>query len=358
VKALIREMSRLPDIYRRSGIPTDRLSLPVDTIYIGGGTPSLLGKDLMGQVVESLRERLLLSAVEEFTLELTPGSADESYLLSVRRLGVNRLSIGAQAFSDRELRAVGRLHSAQDTVAQVLMARQAGFNNLSLDLIAGLPLQTEASWRETLEAAVRGAPEHISIYLYELDENSRLGKEAIQGGSRYRAADLPTEEFSIWAYEFARERLATVGYAQYEISNFALSGFESRHNLKYWQLEPYLGFGAGAHSYDGARRWSNCADVETYARRLEDGESPISEICSLSTSRQVEEFFFLGLRRREGVELREANERWGEAQVKPWEATLNTLTAAGWLEWSGSRLRLAPRALLVSNEIFQQFIEV
>jgi oxygen-independent coproporphyrinogen-3 oxidase len=355
-QALRREIQRLPRLSNEKQIQTDLLSIPVDTIYIGGGTPSLLGSEVLRQVVQSLRQTLRMGPIEEFSLEVTPGSADSDFLRAAREIGINRLSFGAQSFNDRELAPVGRLHSAGDTEGQVRLARRAGFRNISLDLIAGLPHQTKGSWRQTMDAALRLEAAHLSIYLFEVDEKSRLGREVLKEGSRYHAAQVPDDEFMAWAYEAGCRRLAAAGYRQYEISNFALPGFESLHNLKYWQLDPYIGLGAGAHSFDGVSRWANEVQVEEYARRLEADESPIADFRALSLDEQVEEFFFLGLRRREGIELDEARERWGAGPLKPCEKTIAALLQDGWLEQAGSRVRLAPRALLVSNEIFQEFI--
>ncbi len=355
-QALGQEISHLPEFYRARGLSTDVLSVPVDTIYFGGGTPTLLGEEGLAEVVGALRAAFLADAVEEFTIELTPGSAGEPLLQAMRKLGINRLSLGAQTFNDRELRAVGRLHSAEEITSQVRLAGRAGFTNISLDLIAGLPYQTEASWRKTVECALQAAPAHVSVYLYELDEHSRLGQEALRQGTRYHAEQLPGDDFAAWAYEWAREQLAAAGYAHYEISNFALPGFESRHNLKYWRLQPYVGVGAGAHSFDGERRWSNHGEVAQYESCLESGEPPLAQVRRLSLSEQVEEFFFLGLRRREGIDLTEATERWGAGALQPWRRTLEALISDGWLERANSRVRLSPPAVLVSNEIFQEFI--
>jgi oxygen-independent coproporphyrinogen-3 oxidase len=304
----------------------------------------------------ALQEAFRFCSKVEWTVEITPGSADSTLLAAMLRLGVNRLSIGAQSFSDRELRAVGRLHSASDTVQQVHSARNLGFRNINLDLIAGLPYQTEASWHVTLDAVRRLRPEHISVYLFEADERSRLGREVTASGNRYHAAAMPADDFVADVYNTAREVLASEGYLQYEISNFALPGHESRHNQKYWQLAPYLGLGAGAHSFDGIRRWSNEIEPEAYQFRLAGGELPIADIRSLSEFEQAEEFFFLGLRQREGVILDQARRRWGAPPLNWWEERVQQLKEDGFLSEQDGRLRLDEGAFLVSNEIFEQFL--
>jgi oxygen-independent coproporphyrinogen-3 oxidase len=357
-RMLKRELEGWPISFPFHGIPPEVLSHPVDSIYFGGGTPALLEEERLDLVIGGLRDVLQWSGDVEFTLESTPGSANANLLVALRRMGVNRLSIGAQTFEDAELRAVGRLHTAQDTIELVHQARQAGFQNISLDLIAGLPHQTERSFRRSLEATARLRPQHVSLYLLEVDEKSRLGREVVHGGSRYHASTVPDDDFMADAYEAGCTFLATEGYVQYEISNFALPGFVSRHNRKYWQLVPYVGLGAGAHSFDGARRWSNQVDVQTYLAKLESGFAPIDEVHALTAQELVEEFFFLGLRQAEGVNLEWARERWGADCLKPWEEKLQNLAAEGWIVNREGSIRMARRAYLVSNEIFQEFVSV
>jgi oxygen-independent coproporphyrinogen-3 oxidase len=350
------ELEGLHCSFAAYGIPAKLLALAVDSIYIGGGTPTLLGEERLALVVGALHDHLRWSEEVEFTVETTPGSVPPTLLRALRGLGVNRLSIGVQTLDDRELRAVGRLHSAGDSVDLVHHAREAGFQNISVDLIAGLPYQTEESFRRSLEDTVRLRPEHVSLYLFEVDEKSRLGREVVHGGARYHAAEVPGEEFMADAYEFGCGFLANEGYGQYEISNFALPTFESRHNRKYWQLAPYLGLGAGAHSFDGVRRWSNRVDVQGYLAQLDAGHPPIEEFHILTSEEQVEEFFFLGLRQVEGIDLNWAKERWGAASLQPWEEKIHNLAREGWVVLQGDRVRLARQTYLLSNEIFQEFV--
>ena len=351
-------MEELQVSFGALGIPSEVLSFPVDSIYIGGGTPSLLGQGRLSLVVRALQHCLRFSEEMEFTLETTPGSADADFLRALYGLGGNRLSIGAQTFEHRELRAVGRLHAADDTCELVHRARQAGFLNINLDLIAGLPYQTEASFRSSLEAAIRLRPEHVSLYLFEVDEKSRLGREVIHGGKRYHADAVPSDDYTADAYEFGCAFLADEGYGQYEISNFARPGFESRHNRKYWQLAPYLGFGAGAHSFDGARRWSNQMAVRGYMTKLNAGQPPVEDLRVLTSAEQLEEFFFLGLRQVEGVSLKLATKRWGQACLRPWEEILQNLAREGRVVLQADRVRLVRSAYLISNEVFQEFVSV
>jgi putative oxygen-independent coproporphyrinogen III oxidase len=356
--ALLKEIETLPQAYASGGIAPTLCGLKVDTIYVGGGTPSLLGPQRLQQIVRALRECFHIVDSPEFTLEATPGSVDGTFCQAALKLGINRLSIGAQSFNDRELASTGRLHSAQATCGMVQWARQAGFTNISLDLIAGLPYQTKTSWLASVREALELEPEHISIYLFEIDEKSRLGNEVLRHGSHLHAGSVPDDDFMAAAYETAMELLAGQGYAQYELSNFAVPGRESRHNQKYWRLQPYAGLGAGAHSFDGARRWANVTAAEAYQDKLARGESPITENRALTPAEQLEEFFFLGLRQKDGVDLQTARRHWGEIEVGKWEPKLSVLARDGWIGRRGDRIFLPASAYLISNEIFQEFIAV
>jgi oxygen-independent coproporphyrinogen-3 oxidase len=357
-RAVEQEIEQLPRLQESRGVGQQLLDFSVDTLYVGGGTPPIVGQEQLARILNALRGRFRFTPSPEFTLEVTPGSADAGFLAWARRQGVNRLSIGAQSFNDTELRSVGRLHSAAAACELTQQARQAGITNLSLDLIAGLPHQTEASWEESRRVAATIRPEHISVYLFEVDEKSHLGREVLRHGTRYHAEAVPDEDFITQAYEVARGFLRGQGYIQYEISNFALPGYESRHNQKYWRLEPYIGLGAGAHSFDGERRWANETAPEVYVHRLARGDSPIAEVCRLSPQEQLEEFFFVGLRQTEGIDLAIASRRWGAGRIAHWEPTISVLAQKGWLERRGNTIRLSEPAYLISNEVFQEFVTV
>jgi oxygen-independent coproporphyrinogen-3 oxidase len=357
-RAVAAEIESLPEFYQSAAVPSNLFTTPVDTVYMGGGTPSLLGGVRLEKIVASLHQRFRFAPGIEFTLEVTPGSADKEFLRHALAIGINRLSIGAQSFADTELRFVGRLHSAGDTRTLVEEARGEGFRNISLDLIAGLPHQTESSWQASLMSVIALRPEHVSVYLFEIDEKSRLGSEVLRHGVRYHADAIPDEDFMADAYDLARRLLLQAGYVQYEISNFALPGWDSIHNRKYWQLSPYVGLGAGAHSSDGQFRWENVTSVAEYEMRLGHRASPICEQRRLTDNAQMEEFFFLGLRQMEGINLAEASSRWGGEQVNRWAQKIKSLENDGWLERQNGHVRLADRALLLSNEVFQEFIGV
>ncbi len=251
-----------------------------------------------------------------------------------------------QSFVQAEIARTGRKHTAARVVEDIALLRGAGIENFNIDLIAGLPGQTAASWRESLDWVERiGAP-HVSVYMLEVDEDSRLGAEILRGGKRYGAADAPPDELTVELYETAVDRLASLGIAQYEISNFARPGRESLHNLKYWTLEPYAGFGADAHSYDGSARARNVESPAEYVERFERGESVCEEAVP---GRRDEERFFLGLRLRAGI--RPTAEEW-----RRFETPIARFAGEGLIERDGATLRLTRRGVLLSNEVFQEFV--
>jgi oxygen-independent coproporphyrinogen-3 oxidase len=251
-----------------------------------------------------------------------------------------------QSFVAKELRRSGRTHTAQVVSGEMAVLRAAGIHNVNIDLIAGLSGQTEASWRESLDWVERLQPEHVSVYMLEVDEDSRLGKEMLLGGVHYGAGDTPSGDATADFYEFAVERLAALGIARYEISNFARPGFESRHNLKYWKLEPYIGFGADAHSFDGSTRHRNPESVEDYLSDAGQAPSHINDVPHLADER-----FFIGLRLTAGI--RPDPEEW-----RRFDAPIRRFLDAGLLVTDGATLRLTNRGVLLSNEVFQEFLNL
>src|SRR5579863_6470424 len=290
-----------------SGVSTPEASvlLPpvVDTVYFGGGTPSLLDPAALARIMDSLCRHFQCTAAPEITLEADPETIALDKARAWLAAGFNRVSLGSQSFDDRELQAAGRMHRRTDIFEAARILRAAGFDNISMDLIAGLAHQTRASWEESVSQLLALRPEHISIYMLEIDEGSRLGKESLAGGSRYSAQAIPPDDAIADFYESASARLASAGYEQYEISNWALPGRRSRHNLKYWRREPYLGFGAGAHSFDGAQRWANVHDSARYVACIEQGISPREQIEAVTLAQALEEELFLGLRQLDGIDL-------------------------------------------------------
>lgn len=327
------------------------ISLTVDTVYFGGGTPSLLDATLLRKVLDTLR-RYLSSESVEFTLEADPETITPEKARAWRDAGFNRISLGAQSFNDVELQTAGRMHRRADIFSANTILRDAGFYNISLDLIAGLPHQTAETWEESLGQVLQMRPEHISIYMLEIDEGSRLGAESLAGGKRYSADEIPADDSIADFYESACARLAKAGYEHYEISNWALPGMRSRHNSKYWQRKPYLGFGAGAHSFDGEKRWSNVHDSARYVACIEQGTSPREQIEIVSPAQALEEELFLGLRQLDGIDL-ERIEREHDVNLRN---RIAPLAKQGFLLLNGARLRLAPDRLSISNSVFVELL--
>jgi oxygen-independent coproporphyrinogen-3 oxidase len=306
------------------------------TVFLGGGTPSQIAPDALQSVLSAIPGK----PWEEATLEAAPGTFTAEKARAWIDCGINRVSLGVQSFVELELRRSGRKHTAQAVADDVRTLASAGIDNYNLDLIAGLSGQTEAGWRESLDWIERLQPPHVSVYMLEIDEESRLGNEILRGGARYGAGDRPSDDETADFYETAVERLAAMGIARYEISNFARPGFESRHNLKYWKLEPYVGFGADAHSFDGQMRRQNSESIEGYLQKNHLAEQ--AEACPT-------ERFFVGLRLAEGI--RPEAEEW-QRFAEP----IHRFIDSGLLETSGGTLRLTNRGVMLSNEVFQEFL--
>jgi oxygen-independent coproporphyrinogen III oxidase len=322
-----------------------------DTVYIGGGTPSLLDPRLLAAMLESVSQAFS-GARDEVTLEADPETIEPEKAQQWLAAGVNRISFGTQSFVDDELKAAGRMHRRTDIYRAVPILREAGIHNISFDLIAGLPKQTLGSWRQSLSEAVVLAPEHISIYMMEIDEGSRLGREVLRSGPRYSARELPSEEATAEFYELAQAELQVAGYQQYEISNWAKAGFASKHNLKYWRREPYLGFGAGAHSFSGQQRWANLTDAAAYVSAIHSRRSAIDHIDVLTPGLAFEEEIFLGLRQLSGIDVGRIERQYGvDLNDK-----VGRLESHGMIERVGDFVRLAPAKLSVSNEVLVELL--
>jgi oxygen-independent coproporphyrinogen III oxidase len=313
-----------------------------ETIYLGGGTPSGMAAGDLGRVL-----RAIPGPWREATIEAAPGGITSDLAEAWVRAGINRASLGVQSFVQRELARTGRKHTSEIVEREVAVLRAAGIANINIDLIAGLPGQTRASWSESLAWIERLAPPHVSVYMLEIDQDSRLGSEVLLNGKRYGAPDVPGDELTAELYEMAVEHLRRIGIPRYEISNFARPGFESLHNLKYWRLEPYAGLGADAHSFDGILRGQNVESAAEYVQSIEAGRSPrIDE----TPANEVEERFFVGLRLAAGI-------RPDEQDWLRFERPIARFVAEGLLERSGPWLRLTNRGVLFSNEVFAEFIQ-
>jgi oxygen-independent coproporphyrinogen-3 oxidase len=331
----------------------------VGSIYLGGGTPSVLSAALLGQLFHTLRQEFAVTPEAEITLECAPGQLDDPTLASMLAMGVNRLSFGVQSLVDREAAATGRFHTRVVVLKDLERVRSTGIGNLSIDLIAGMPHQTAASWQESLDVLVATSVEHASIYMLEIDEDSRLGRELLAGGSRYSAGTVPSEELTADLYLGAVTFLEQNGLRQYEISNFARSGRQSHHNLKYWRRHPYLGFGLDAHSMlrtpeGSALRFSNTAVLPEYLRGQEGAE----EVRRLSPSEELEEAWFLGLRLKQGVAWHDLAAEFGRDQVEIFLPVVRELGDLELLTDESGVVRLTPRGVLFSNEVFARFLGV
>jgi oxygen-independent coproporphyrinogen III oxidase len=346
VRAVCREIAEFPRLLREYGI-ADVPEAVVDTVYFGGGTPSLLEPTSLAQIIGAIRASFP-SQFEEVTLEADPETISPEKAAAWREAGFNRISMGVQSFNDVELRAAGRMHRRANVFDATKILRAAGFTNISFDLIAGLPHQTDHSWEDSVEQLLHLRPEHVSIYMMEIDEGSRLGLEVLQSGERYSAKALPSDDSMANYYEHGGRQLAAAGYEHYEISNWGLPGLESSHNLKYWRREPYFGLGAGAHSFNGSQRWANAHDPASYADSVHRGRFPVEQLERVTREQALEEELFLGLRQLAGIDLGGIESKYG-ASLRP---RLQELVAQGLVEWVGPRLRLSPDRLTVSNEVF------
>jgi len=324
---------------------------PADTIFFGGGTPSLLTPEEIGSIVQAIRDRFALAADAEITLETNPETVDRDKLERFRGAGVNRISFGVQSFRDDELKRLGRIHSAGRARAAVREARAAGFDNVSLDLMMWLPGQSVEAWLGNVDALVEAAPDHASLYLLELYPNAPLKEEMARGGW-----SLAPDEDAAEMYLQAMERLERAGLGQYEISNVARPGKASRHNLKYWTDGEWLAFGCGAHSTRDGVRWKNVSATEDYVARVTAGLDLVTDRRILSSSDRLEEALFTGLRLTEGIDIAAAGTRYSADVWKQYGQALRPFLDEGWLVREGARLRLTRAGMLMANEVMAVFV--
>ena len=331
----------------------------VDTVYLGGGTPSLLAPELLARLFEAMRAEFDLAHDAEITVECAPGQVTDETLEALALAGVNRVSLGVQSFIDREAAVSGRLHSRATVEEDLRRLRAAGITNLSVDLIAGMAGQTFASWEESLAALAECGVPHASVYMLEVDEDSRLGREMLAGGARYHAELVPSDDAIAQMYPLAIEALGRAGLAQYEISNFCQPGFESRHNLRYWQRRPYLGLGLDASSMlrdagsGQVLRTTTTSDLKTFFDR-----PALEETTWLGPEQQHEEAWFLGLRLNAGVDVSALEREFGAEPVARARLVVTRLAEAGLVISGGRTVRLTAQGRLLSNEVFQEFLEL
>lgn len=329
-----------------------------DSIYLGGGTPTLLSPVLIRRLFTALRREFAVTPTTEITVECAPGQLEPAVLDALAESGVNRISFGVQSFVDSEARQTGRLHTRAVALEDIARVRAAGIPSVNVDLIAGLPGQTAHSWFESLAVLADAGVDHASMYMLEVDDESRLGREMLLGGGRYHAQQVPEDDQIAEMYSEAIGVLAGCGLAQYEISNFAQPGCESRHNLKYWRRKLYLGLGLDAHSMlrsrqGAALRFATTDDLDGYLAGPSWPEAPRR----LSRDEELEEAWFLGLRLNEGVSLAALREEFSAPAVHASFETLTELEQEGLLiRLDGDRVALTPRGRLLSNEVFSRFL--
>ncbi len=321
----------------------------VDTIYFGGGTPSLLSPTQLEKILETVHKKFFVAKNAEITMEMNPATVTAETLREYKTLGVNRASFGVQTFDNTELKRLGRNHTADDARETINLLRAANFNNVSFDLIAGLPRQSLKDWERNLDKALKLKPEHLSLYLLEIHEGTPLAKQI-----RSARQPLPDEDLGAEMYELMLAKVAEKGYEQYEISNFALPNFESRHNSKYWRCDPVFAFGCSAHSFDGlGKRWSSERDTAKYVTLLETQNSAIVEEVAVDLP---SEFAFLGLRLTKGIDLTDYEKRFGRDLRKEYSADLARLEESGLIKFENNKLQLTRRGFLFSNEVFEVFV--
>jgi len=348
VCALVKEIENF-ELLNFTRSPQTNLTNFADTIYFGGGTPSLLAPRQLEKLLSAIHRKFSVPSDAEITMEMNPATVSFQSLRAYKNLGVNRASFGAQTFDDAELKRLGRKHTAADVRETIELLRTANFDNVSFDLIAGLPRQTLFDWKRNLDEALKLNPEHLSLYLLEIHEGTPLAAQV-----ESRRQPQPDEDLAGEMYELMVETVAEKGFAQYEISNFSRAGFESKHNSKYWLCEPVFAFGVSAHSFDGAHfRRSNERDTSRYVQSIEKGESPTVETSEVDLK---SEFVFLGLRLAKGIDLREYENRFAARLTEEYAEDLSRLAEDRLIELTENNLKLTRKGFLFSNEVFAVFV--
>jgi oxygen-independent coproporphyrinogen-3 oxidase len=357
VERLIGDLRGAGSWAQRTGVQLPRRA---DTVYLGGGTPSLLAPELIAQLFAAVRAEYDLDTGAEITVECAPGQLADETLEALAASGANRVSLGVQSFIDREAALSGRLHNRAVVLNDLRRLRSMGIDNINIDLIAGLAGQTLTSWEESLAILAASGVTHASIYMLEVDQDSRLGREVLAHGLRYHADAVPEDDTIAQMYSLAVERLKQSGLHQYEISNFSQPGMESRHNLRYWQRRPYLGVGLDAssmlrrNSHGGlapALRSTTSHELKKYLE-----VHALTESKWLTPAEQHEEAWFLGLRLNAGVDVAAVQREFGPAMVDPALHAVEKLAEAGMVVSDGQTVRLTPRGQLLSNNVFQEFL--
>ncbi|MGI6081347.1 MAG: radical SAM family heme chaperone HemW [Limnochordia bacterium] len=340
-KALVREIQ----------IVADQLSqVSVTSAYLGGGTPSALPTAMLCGILSHIRAAFNLDSHAEISAEINPGTLEAVDLAAVAAAGVNRLSIGVQSLDDGLLQRLGRVHTAGEAVDSIRAARAAGFQNINIDLMFGLPGQSLSDLRQTVDRVIELAPEHISCYSLIVEPTTPLAKQLEK-----RELELPDEDLELAMYEWVMARLHAAGYEHYEISSWARPGYRSRHNELYWRNEWYRGLGPAAHSHWDRQRWANAPTVKAYSQALDQGVLPVVERCQLSADDEMDETMIMGLRLLEGVSEERFRTRYGRGLEATYGPEIVRLVRLGLVEY-GSSLRLTRKGLLIANQVFAAFL--
>lgn len=323
----------------------------VSTVFVGGGTPSCLEASQTERIFEVVKDTFEIERMPEISMEMNPGTVTKEKLQAYKNCGINRLSIGLQSVRDSNLRLLGRIHTYEEFLENFRLAREAGFQNINVDLISSLPGQTEESWREELKTIAELSPEHISVYQLILEEGTTFYE-------KYAAHPelLPDEETSRAIYQATEEVLGQYGFHQYEISNYAKEGRECRHNLKYWERDDYLGLGLGAASMVRNIRMNNTGDMKTYLEKCWEPKTMRTDVQFLEEPRQIEEFMFLGLRKTRGISKKEFRRVFGRDIELVYEKALKKLFSSGMLLEKRDRLYLSKEGVLLSNAVLSEFL--
>ncbi len=325
---------------------------PVDTIYFGGGTPSVLEAPLIERILKACRSNYDVTEEAEISIEVNPGTGDPASFARLRKAGMNRVSLGIQSFRDGELSAMGRLYEARVAGETFRYLRQAGFSNISVDLIAGFPGQTKATIIENLHEVFNLEPEHISVYLLEVKPHTKLHKDVLEG-----AVNLPDDDEQAEVYELMCRVMEEVGYRQYEISNFAKPGFESKHNLKYWQDGPFIGLGAGAHGMTGKVRYSNHEDIEEYLQAVEGHRLPVDQEAALTPETRLKDALIMGARLVKGIDMIDLGRQYKADLRRYMLESVGDLAQQGLFSMDDRFFRLTTRGRLLSDLVFSRWVD-
>lgn len=352
LQALEQEFSLLRQgLYQKDNARDTERKFAPRTIYIGGGTPTALNAHQLAKLLEIVQKYVAVAEAEEFTVEMNPGTVDREKLLLLQQAGVNRLSVGVQSFDDNCLQKIGRIHTAQEAVDTIELAHNLGFDNISLDLIYGLPQQNKEVLTQSVERALTLPVQHISIYGLQLEEGTAFQRMEALG-----KLQLPADELVETMHDYIVEKLPESGYQRYEISNYALPGYESKHNLSYWQDVDYLGLGSGAHSYWQGTRYENPRSIDDYISALEAGRLPATLEEQVDRQAHMEEYCFLGLRTAAGIDKNLFQQKFGVDLLTVYGRTIDKLVAQDLLQHTAKGIALTPLGMKYGNQVFAEFL--